>query len=142
MRRLTILGVLICCLNVIADDNGDKQKRTRTKPIEPPPIRVNALMHSKLESAQELIKALALEDFEMIQKHSQRLELLSIDAGWNIIQTKDYTRISKEFREAARHMRSAADKQNLDAVGLGYMKLTMSCIDCHRHVRKSRNKKR
>ncbi len=141
MRRLTLIAVLICSLNVIADDNGGKQKRPTIKPIDPPPIRVDALMHSKLESAQELLKALALEDFERIQKNSQRLELLSIDAGWNIIQTKDYARISKEFREAPRHMRSAADKQNLDAAGLGYMKLTMSCIDCHRHVRKSRKKK-
>ncbi len=138
MRRTICYCVTICLLGVILTSNGNAQKQSELKLLDPPPIRVEALMQAKLESAQALLKGLALEDFELIEKNSQRLELLSIDAGWNIIQTKDYARISKEFREATRHMKKAADKQNLDAVGLGYMKLTMSCIDCHRHVRKTR----
>ena len=139
MRRPATIGVVISLFGVILVANGDTQ-RQKLKPLDAPPIRVNALMQGKLESAQAIIKGLALEDYELIQKNSQRLELLSIDAGWNIIQTKDYARISKEFRDAARHMRKAADEKNLDAVGLGYMKLTMSCLDCHRHVRKTRKK--
>jgi hypothetical protein len=52
-----------------------------------------------------------------------------------VLQTPDYIRLSVEFRKAAEQIRKGAQDKNLDAGGLGYVKLTMTCIDCHRHVR-------
>lgn len=98
-------------------------------------VSVDALMQQKLRSSQALLKGLALDDYELIKREAQRLQLLSLDAGWHTIQTKDYARISGEFREAARQIYKAGEKKNLDSAGLGYFKLTMTCIDCHRHVR-------
>jgi hypothetical protein len=92
-------------------------------------------MQRKLGSAQALIKGLALDDFKLIESEAQQLQLLSLDAGWNVIQTEEYARISGEFREAAKKIRKAGNEKNLDAAGLGYFQLTMTCIDCHRHVR-------
>ena len=114
------------------------QNRNDLKPIETPRIRVDDIMHAKLQSSQELLKALALEDFKSIEKQAQRLELLGLDTDWNIVQTKDYTRLSGEFREAAKKMRKAGEAKNLDRAGLGFMQLTMSCIDCHGLVRASK----
>ena len=98
-------------------------------------VDLDALMNQKLLSAQSLLKGLALDDFESIKQESQRLQLLSLDAGWNTIQTADYARISNEFRESAKKIAKAGEEKNLDAAGLGYFQLTMTCIDCHRHVR-------
>ena len=137
MKRMFMLTLSILTLSLLLAGGSNAQRRNVDK-ADPPRVSIDALMNAKLESAQALVKGLALEDFESIQSKSQRLELLSMDAGWNVIQTKDYARISKEFREAARHMKKAADEKNLDKVALGYMKMTMSCIDCHRHVRKTR----
>ena len=92
-------------------------------------------MRRKLLSSQNLIKGLALEDYALIEKEAQQLQLLSLDTGWNVLQTPDYARISTEFREAARKIGKAGKKKNLDAAGLGYFQLTMTCIDCHRHMR-------
>ena len=97
--------------------------------------KVETMMQHKLLSSQSLLKGLALEDFELIETEAQRLHLLSQDVGWNIVQTKEYARLSTDFRRAAEHIREAGKKHNLDAAGLGYFKLTMTCIDCHRHVR-------
>ena len=103
-------------------------------------INVKALMHRKLESSQSLLKGLALEDYALLSKEAQTLQLLSLDAGWNVVQTKEYARVSGEFRDAAKKIRKAGEDKNLDAAGLGYLQLTMTCIDCHRHVR-AREKK-
>ena len=94
-----------------------------------------ALMQRKLESSQAVIKGLALEDYALLQKEAQQLQLLSLDAGWNVVQTREYARISDEFRDAAKKIGRAGKQKNLDAAGLGYFQLTMTCIDCHRHVR-------
>ena len=99
------------------------------------PVNVKALMHRKLESSQSIIQGLALEDYELLAKEAQTLRLLSLDAGWNVVQTKEYSRISGEFRDAAKKIGKAGKDKNLDAAGLGYFQLTMTCIDCHRHVR-------
>lgn len=131
MNRISLLAAAVLCLAAWGL-NGFGQ----TSPIdETPPVNFDALMQRKLASSQELIKGLALDDFELIEREAQTLQLLSLDAGWNTIQTDEYARISVEFREAAKRLARAAEDKNLDAAGLGYFKLTMTCIDCHRHVR-------
>ena len=106
----------------------------------PGPVNVQALMQRKLSSSQALVKGLALEDFKLLQREAQQLQLLNLDAGWNVVQTEDYARISRDFREAAKKIRKAGQDKNLDAAGLAYFQLTMTCIDCHRHVRKVQTK--
>ena len=101
-------------------------------------VAIEALMQRKLESSQALIKGLALDDYKLIEREAQQLQLLSLDASWNVVQTKQYARFSDEFREAAQKIRKAGKEKNLDAAGLGYFQLTMTCIDCHRHVRQAR----
>jgi len=104
------------------------------------PVNVKAIMHRKLKSSQSIIKGLALDDFELLERESQKLQLLSLDAGWSVVQTKEYARISEEFRVAAKKIGRAGKEKNLDAAGLGYFQLTMTCIDCHRHVRQEAKK--
>jgi hypothetical protein len=96
------------------------------------------LMARKLASSQKALEGLATEDYELMQRESQRLHLLSQESDWNVLQTRDYIRLSTEFRIAADQLRQAATDKNLDAAGLAYIKLTITCIDCHRHVRSVR----
>jgi hypothetical protein len=135
MRNLKVIAVCVVVGVVWFAVSGRAQNKTEPELIDTPRVGVNALMQAKLQSAQSIIKGLALEDFELIQREAQRLELLSLDTDWNILQTNEYARISKEFREAAKKLKTAGDEKNLDAAGLGYFRLTMTCIDCHRHVR-------
>ena len=109
--------------------------RAQRQATDVPHVGVDALMQRKLTSSQALLKGLAMEDYELIQREAGRLQLLSMDVGWNILQTADYGRLSAEFRTAAKQISQAGEDENLDAAGLGYFKLTMTCIDCHRHVR-------
>ena len=91
------------------------------------------LMEKKLASAQEVFAGLARRNFPEIEKQSQMLMLLSHEAAWNIIQTQEYLRLSDAFRATTKQLQRAAEDHDSDAVGLAYIKLTISCIDCHRY---------
>ena len=39
------------------------------------------------------------------------------------------------FRRQANALTKAAQEKNLDAATLAYVRLTMSCVDCHKFVR-------
>lgn len=137
MKRLSIIALLGSIALYFAIPGVAQTQSTELRS----PVNVHALMQRKLSSSQSLIKGLALEDYTLIEREAQQLQLLSLDAGWNVIQTKDYARISGEFREAAKKIRQAGKDKNLDAAGLGYFHLTMTCIDCHRHMRTNAAKK-
>ena len=114
---------------------------TRTAGAEPD-RQYSALMEQKLTSAQNVLEGVATEDFSLIQAHAARLHLLSQEAGWNVLQTGQYVRFSDTFRNAAKELEESAKEKNLDAAGLAYIKLTISCIDCHRHIRTERTGKK
>lgn len=94
-----------------------------------------AIMERKLFSAQQVLDGIAREDFAVIKKHAQTLNLLSQEAGWNVLLTPEYMRLSDSFRCNTTQLEKAADEKNVDAVGLAFVKLSISCIDCHRHAR-------
>lgn len=131
MKRTSLVVLLGVVAGWFAAPNAAQTQNTDLRS----PVEFEALMQRKLDSAQSLIKGLALEDYKLMAREAQQLQLLSLDAGWNVLQTEDYARISTEFRQAARKVAKASKDKNLDAAGLGYFQLTMTCIDCHRHVR-------
>ena len=100
-----------------------------------PVPRVRDVMKAKLDHSQKLLGALAVEDFDALARHSQHLALLNLDAGSRMLQTEEYARHSIDFRRHAHALRDAAQKKNIDAAALGYVQLTMTCVNCHKYVR-------
>ncbi len=125
-HQVTIFG----CLLALATIALSGQAQPNTAPQD--------LMKLKLESAQLTLEALALEDFPAMARHAQRLHLISQEASWNVIQTKQYQLYSAEFRRTAQRIVNAAERKNLDAASLAYVQLTLSCIECHKHLREHR----
>ena len=93
------------------------------------------IMDRKLAVTQEVMEGIARNDFKKISQQSQKLHLLSREAGWRVLATPTYLRLSEDFRATATQLEKAADKENLDAVGLAFVKLSISCIECHRYAR-------
>lgn len=92
-------------------------------------------MRAKLVESQKILEALALEDYKTILNSANQLKLLSLDSNWQVLTTEDYVWYSKDFRRAADALAEGAAKKNLDAALLGYIRLTQSCVSCHKHVR-------
>jgi hypothetical protein len=95
-------------------------------------------MRAKLTHSQNIVEGLAVENFDQIRKSAQELALLSHASNWDVFQTEEYVLQSKEFRRAAEQLRDLAAKKNLEGAALGYMDVTMKCVNCHKYVRRIR----
>ena len=102
------------------------------------PNKVSKFMRAKLGHSQKILEGLATNDLEIVAKHAQDLSLLSLEAGWQVLQTEDYRQQSREFRRATDALKNAAAKKNLDGAALAYVDATMKCINCHKYVRETR----
>ncbi len=99
------------------------------------PNQVRDFMRPKLAHSQKLLEGLTLENFDMIAKSARALSLLSQESQWRVLQTPDYLHESQEFRRKADRLTTAARERNLDGATLAFMELTLTCVQCHKHVR-------
>ena len=99
------------------------------------PNDVSIFMRAKLGHAQHVVEGLALADYDLIARGAHDLALASQASSWEVLQTEDYARQSREFRRACESLRSAAKDKNLDGAALAWMEVTLKCIQCHKYVR-------
>ena len=92
-------------------------------------------MRAKLGHAQLVLEGLALADYDLIARGAHDLALASQASSWQVLQTEDYARQSREFRRACESLRFAAKDKNLDGAALAWMEVTLKCIQCHKYVR-------
>ena len=92
-------------------------------------------MRHKLELSQKVLEGLALEDFDLIVAKATRLSAMSKEADWRVFENPDYDQQSILFRRQVDALTRAAKDKNLDAATLAYVRITMSCVDCHKLVR-------
>ena len=135
MRRISAVSLVVLLVGSTVALTQTSVALTQTSEDGLP---VSVLMSRKLASAQGLLKGIAYGDHAVIEREAQQLQLLSHDVSWNILQTRDYIRYSSDFRNAAEQIKNAAKQRQLDDAGRGYLKLTISCIDCHKHVRSAK----
>lgn len=100
---------------------------------------VGVFMRAKLEHSQNVLEGLTTEDFGMISRDAAKMELLSQEAAWQVLQTPEYRQQSLEFRRATTALKAAADNENIDGAALAYVDVTMKCVKCHQYVRNVKN---
>jgi hypothetical protein len=57
------------------------------------------------------------------------------EADWRAFENPDYDQHSATFRRQVDALAKAARNKNLDGATLAYVRMTMSCVDCHKFVR-------
>lgn len=92
-------------------------------------------MRDKLELTQGILEGLAVENFDLIISRSQRLSAMSQQVDWKVFENPDYEQQSIAFRRNVDALTKAAKNKNLDGVTLAYVRVTMSCVECHKYVR-------
>ncbi|WP_372721959.1 hypothetical protein [Novipirellula sp.] len=95
-------------------------------------------MKMKLDKSKAILEGLTLEDFEAIAQNAKALKLLSLESGWNVLQTPEYVTQSQEFRRTAEMIAEAAKEKNISRATLGYVSMTVRCVECHSYMRKHR----
>lgn len=127
-RWLTAFGILTLVSAIwLSQGQGQEPKKGR-----------DLLMQQKLGHAQKVLEGVAVKDFGLIEKHADELILLSKKAEWKVLQTPQYALRSDDFRRNAEAAVKAAKDKNLDGAALAYVQMTMSCVECHKHVREVR----
>ncbi len=97
-----------------------------------------SIMQKKLQHAQKVLEGLALKDFKKISKSADELLFLSKEQEWKVLSTAGYELYSNEFRRNAQALIKNAKEENLDACALSYVEMTLTCVNCHKHVREVR----
>ena len=92
-------------------------------------------MRDKLELSQRVLEGLATEDYDLIIAKGTRLSAMTKEADWRLFENPDYDQQSVTFRRHVNSLVKAAKDKNLDAATLAYVRVTMSCVDCHKLVR-------
>ena len=133
MVRSAIL-LLVLCIPLVpmraADPPGEPPQKPRT-PLVP-------LMQLKLDRSKAILEGLTLEEFDKIARNARALKLLSMESGWSVIQTKEYATQSSDFRRATDLIAEAAEEKDISRATLGYVALTVRCVECHSYMRKHR----
>lgn len=98
--------------------------------------KVMPLMQLKLEKSKAILEGLALEDFDKIARNARGLKLLSMESGWNVLQTPEYGVQSRDFRRTSDQIAQAAENKDVGRAALGYVAMTVRCVECHSYMRK------
>jgi hypothetical protein len=95
-------------------------------------------MRQKLDFSKEVLEGLALEQFPTIERAGKALKKLSEAAEWEVAtipNATDYVMLTTDFQRHADELVKQAKAKNIDAATLAYVKLTMSCVQCHKFIR-------
>ena len=92
-------------------------------------------MRDKLELTQKILEGLATEDYDLMIAKGTQLSAMTKEANWRLFENPNYDEQSAAFRKQVDALVAAAKKKNLDAATLAYVRLTMSCVECHKAVR-------
>ncbi len=92
-------------------------------------------MRDKLELSQKVLEGVATEDWDLVITKGTKLSAMTEEADWRVFENPNYDQQSKTFRQHIDSLVKAARKKDLDAATLAYVRMTMSCVDCHKAVR-------
>ena len=92
-------------------------------------------MQRKLDHAHAVLEALIFADFDTLAESADALEALSQEAGWFVLQTPEYAQRSASFRNAVREIGASARERSVEGAALGYVDMTLKCVQCHSLLR-------
>ena len=99
---------------------------------------LDRLMRRKLVCSQKILEAVVTSRWADLEAQSKELEALTHDPDWMVLRAPEYASHSDDFRKAVRALHDAAAQRDLDATPQAYIAVTLSCVQCHRYLARSR----
>jgi hypothetical protein len=97
-------------------------------------------MEQKLRLSQEILKGLASGDFALIGKSAEIMQGLNKIEVFVRREPEGYRDSMRQFVLANDDLIRASAEENLEGATLAFNQLTVSCVNCHRHLRESGEK--
>lgn len=92
-------------------------------------------MEKKLRYSTNILAGLVEEDFDKILKNSSLLNKLG-ERKWLENESPRYRAQNQVFWTTADSLTRAAEEKNIDGATLAYTQMTVSCVNCHKVIRK------
>jgi hypothetical protein len=108
----------------------------RTSSAQTPALK--ALMREKLAHSQQLLGAMVTSNWAALEEHAVALRKVTTRPAWAVLQSPEYARQTLRFDRALDDLIAAARRKDLDEAPLAYTAVTLSCVQCHRHVARMR----
>lgn len=96
------------------------------------------LMRLKLAHSQKILEAILTSDFTLLDRESAALAQTTKSPAWSVLYSPEYIRQSGAFLRAIDDLRDAAKGMDLEGAASSYMSLTLTCFQCHRHMKNKR----
>jgi hypothetical protein len=125
MRFVGGVVVVLLAAVALAADEKEKQKK------EP-----SFWMKQKLKYSQEILNGLATEDYELITKNAMAMKGLNKIEFFVRQKPEGYRTQLKTFQFSLNEVVSNAEDENLDGATLAFTQMTISCVNCHKELRK------
>ena len=96
---------------------------------------LSKFMREKLKFSNNILEGLVTEDYDLMATGAMKLQKMSSAEKWRVSNDAVYRHWSVEFRRITGKLQDQAKKKKLEWATLTWIETTMSCIECHRHVR-------
>jgi hypothetical protein len=96
------------------------------------------VMREKLTHSQKILEAIMTSDFKGLEEHSVALANLTKTDAWSVLKSAEYQRQSAAFVHALDDLIASARQKNLDTAAIHYVGMTLTCFECHRHLKGTR----
>jgi hypothetical protein len=130
MRKLLItlatLSLLTAVLGAFPARGGDNQEQEKQSSL---------WMKQKLVASQNILGGLTKADFEAIRLNAESMLFVGYLEKWVRADMPGYQNMMRDFEYANKQLVRASRDKNLDSATLGYVQLTLSCVNCHKVVR-------
>ncbi|RLS51835.1 MAG: hypothetical protein DWH91_18090 [Planctomycetota bacterium] len=137
-----LVASLACVVAVAQKPDTRKTEPVAETPVEKPkaakPYSLESFMRKKLDASSKILEGLCQEDAALVKAGAEELSAMSRVEIWNVMLDAEYRQHSIEFRDNAARVAEAAEAGQFDKAALRWFDVTMSCLDCHDHVRKER----
>jgi cytochrome c556 len=100
---------------------------------------VKEAMRKKVAYSEQVLIGVTLGDHGLIANNAEKLVELSNKTNWYSRQVPEYELFLNEFRRNAQELMKAGQQRNLDAASIAYVQMTLSCVSCHKFIRKNSN---
>jgi len=136
-RSGLIVLMIVAAAIVTLKPSAVKTSAAAQVEIAAPPDKkvMEKFMARKLAAAQRALEGVTREDHELIQKATTEMIELSRQAAWEQMASYRFVQDTTDFVAAAEFLSRMADAKDAEGTSLGFMRLTMTCTNCHRHVR-------
>lgn len=124
---ISVGTVLVVCCGLLGAYHLHAQQQQRTQ--------INAFMKRKLDLAKEMLEGLTTDNMDKVAQSAQGLSTLSIESAWNVYTTEEYLDMSEDFRHSLSTVKNGAKSNNPDRATLGYINMTVQCVECHRFLK-------